>query len=117
MNQFAAFGCDSRKGIQRLPDDLAGRLGTNGGRSPAIGRIADASKTSLVHEHHQWRAPQPGASLRQPAFGQQTMDAGEGGLVPDQLFVIPLEDIGHDDTCLGRGRSVPIKQGLGLFGG
>lgn len=61
MNQFAAFGRDSRKGIQRLPDYLAGHLGANGGRSPAIGQIADASKTSLVHEHHQWRAPSPGA--------------------------------------------------------
>ena len=36
--------------------------------------------------------------------------------VPDHLFIIPLKDIGHDDAALGCGRSVPIKQGLGLFG-
>jgi hypothetical protein len=37
--------------------------------------------------------------------------------VPDQPFIIPLENIGHDDAALGRSRGVPVEQCLGLVGG
>ncbi len=59
----------------------------------------------------------PGRDFAPTSLGQQAIDAGEIDLVPGQSFVIPLENIGHDDAALGCGRSMLIKQGLGLDGG
>jgi hypothetical protein len=50
-----------------------------------------------------------GREFAPTSLGQQAIYAREGDLVPDQPFIIPLENIGHDDAALGRSRGVPVE--------
>ena len=58
-----------------------------------------------------------GREFAPTSLGRQAIYAGEGDRVPDKPFVIPLENIGHDDAALSFGGGVPVEQGLGLVGG